>query len=86
MKAVVPQLVVSILVGALAALAAAGISFVTSGTLSPFGGGVLGLMFGVMAGNIAGPRLPAARQVGPALLRGIVAAATAVLVIALLQR
>lgn len=86
MKAVVPQLVVSILVGALAALAAAGISIVTSGTLSPFGGGVLGLMFGVMAGNIAGPRLPAARRVGRALLRGIVAAATAVLVIALLQR
>jgi hypothetical protein len=86
MKAVVPQLVVSILVGAIAALAAVGISVVTSGTLSPFGGGVLGLMFGVMAGNIAGPRQPAVRQAGRALLRGIVAAVTAVLVIALLQR
>jgi hypothetical protein len=86
MKAVVPQLVVSVVIGAIAALAAAGISMATSGTLSPLGGGVLGLMFGVMAGNVAGPRLPAMRQIGPAVLRGVVAGTTAVLVSALLQR
>lgn len=86
MKAVVAQLVVSVLIGAIAALAAAGISMATSGTLSPVGGGVLGLMFGVMAGNVAGPRLPAVRQIGPAVLRGVVAGTTAVLVSALLQR
>ncbi len=86
MKSVVPHIVVSIVVGAIAAFAAAGISVVTSGTLSPFGGGLLGLMFGVMAGNIAAPADRGSRRVGPAVLRGVVAAATAILVVALLQR
>jgi hypothetical protein len=85
-KPVVSLLLVSALIGALAALAAAAICSLTSATLTPFGGALLGAGFGLTAGNLAAPRAPGGRRVVAALARGLVAGATAAIVIFLLLR
>jgi len=82
----VSLLLVSALIGAFAALAAAGICTLTSATLTPLGGALLGAGFGVTAGNLAAPRADGSRRVGAAIARGLVAGATAAVVIILLQR
>jgi hypothetical protein len=82
-KAMVPLLVVSVLIGACAALAASAIGTVTSSTLSPLGGGLLGAAFGVAGGF----RTMSGRGgLTVAAVRGLVAGLVAALVIALLQR
>jgi hypothetical protein len=85
-KPVVSLLVVSVLIGAFAALAAMAISSLTSATLSPVGGALLGVAFGITGGNLTTRRRPGARPLGAAVVRGLVAGGTAALVIALLQR
>jgi hypothetical protein len=80
----VPLLVVSVLIGACAALAAAAIGTVTSSTLSPVGGGLLGVGFG-LAGGFRTPA-SAKSRLTIALLRGLFSGLVAALVIALLQR
>jgi hypothetical protein len=83
-KPVVSLLLVSALIGAFAALAAAAICSLTAATLTPLGGGLLGAGFGLTAGNLTAPRTPASHRLGAALTRGIVAGATAATVIVLL--
>ena len=85
-KSVMPVLLVSVLTGACAAAAAMAISGLTSATLSPLGGGLLGLAFGITAGNITGRRPAGAGRLASALLRGTVAGLTAALVIVLIAR
>jgi hypothetical protein len=85
-KTVVSLLLVSALIGAFAALAATAICSLTSATLSPLGGGLLGLGFGLTAGNLTASRGPRTRRAGATVARGVVAGGTAALVIALLQR
>jgi hypothetical protein len=85
-KPVVSLLLVSVLIGAVAALAATAICSLTSATLTPFGGALLGAGFGLTAGNLTAPRAPGSRGVLSALARGLVAGSTAALVILLLQQ
>ena len=86
MKPVVSLLLVSALIGAFAALAASAICTVTSATLTPFGGALLGAGFGLTAGNLTAQRAAGSRRVVAALARGLVAGATAAAVVVLLQR
>jgi hypothetical protein len=83
-KAIVPLLVVSVLIGACAALAAAAIGTVTSSALSPLGGGLLGAAFGTVGGfrTLSSGR----SRLTIAALRGLFSGLVAALVIALLQR
>ena len=83
MKAILPLLVVSVLIGTGAALAAAAIGTVTSSTLSPMGGGLLGAAFG-MAGGFR--TMSGRSRLTIAALRGLFSGLVAALVIALLQR
>jgi hypothetical protein len=85
-KTVVSLLLVSVLIGAFAALAATAICSLTSATLTPLGGALLGVGFGVTAGNLTAPRGPRTHRVGTAVARGLVAGGTAALVVELLQR
>ena len=73
-------------IGAVAALAAAAISSLTSATLSPTGGALLGVAFGITGGNVTAHRRPGPDRLGMAVARGLVAGGTAALVVALLQR
>ena len=86
MKTVVSLLLVSALVGAFAALTATAICSLTSATLTPFGGGLLGVGFGLTAGNLPVPRASVTHRVGAAIARGLVAGGTAAMVIGLIQR
>lgn len=84
MKAAGPLLLVSVLLGASAALAAAVIGLLTAATISPAGGALLGAAFGLSGGALA-PR----SRVPPILLtlaRAALAGATAAFVVTLLQR
>jgi hypothetical protein len=85
-KTVVSLLLVSVVIGAFAALAATAISSLTSATLSPIGGALLGVAFGITGGNLTAPRRPGTRRFGMAVARGLVAGGTAALVVGLLQR
>jgi hypothetical protein len=85
-KPVVSLLLVSVLIGAFAALAATAISSLTSATLSPVGGALLGVAFGITGGNLTTRRRAEPRRFGTAVVRGLVAGGTAALVIVLLQR
>ena len=84
MKALIPLLVVSVLIGACAALAAAAIGTVTSSTLSPLGGGLLGAALGLAGGFRASPSTKG--RVAIAALRALFSGLVAALVISLLQR
>jgi hypothetical protein len=84
-KTVVSLLLVSVLIGAFAALVATAICSLTSATLSPLGGAVLGAGFGLTGGNLTTPRSPVRSRAGTAVARGVVAGGTAALVIVLLQ-
>ena len=86
MKTVVSLLLVSALIGAFAALAATAICSLTSATLTPLGGGLLGVGFGLTAGNLTAPRATSPHRVGAAIARGLVAGGTAAMVIELIQR
>ena len=86
MKTVVSLLLVSALIGAFAALAATAICSLTSATLTPLGGGLLGVGFGLTAGNLTAPRASRTHRVGTALARGLVAGGTSAMVIGLIQR
>jgi hypothetical protein len=83
-KTVVSLLLVPVLIGAFAALAATAICTLTSATLSPLGGGLLGAGFGLTAGNLTS-RSSGGRRVGAAAGRALVSGGTSALVIALLQ-
>jgi hypothetical protein len=83
---VVSLLLVPVVIGAFAALAAIAISSLTSATLSPIGGALLGVAFGITGGNLTASRRPGARRFGMAVARGLVAGGTAALVVGLLQR
>ena len=85
-KTAVSLLLVSVAIGAFAALAATAICRVTSATLSPAGGAVLGMAFGVAGGGARTARRAGFGRAGTAVARGLVAGATAALVIMLLQR
>ena len=85
-KTAVSLLLVSVLIGAFAALAATAICSVTSATLSPAGGAVLGMAFGVAGGGTRTVGDSRGGRAGTAIARGLVAGATAALVIVLLQR
>jgi hypothetical protein len=85
-KTVVSLVLVSVLIGAVAALAATAICSLTSATLSPVGGAVLGLAFGLAGGGRRTVEGTGAFGFGTAVVRGLVAGATAALVILLLQR
>lgn len=85
MKVAASLVLVSMLLGACAALAATAIGLLTSATISPAGGAVLGAALGLSGGAFPVPRsrtTPAAT----ALLRAALAGATAALVVAVLQR
>ncbi len=86
MKTVVSLLLVSVLIGAFAALAATAISSLTAATLTPLGGGLLGAGFGLTAGNLSTPRGPGNRRIGASVVRALLSGGTSALVIALLQR
>ena len=86
MKTVVSLLLVSALIGAFAALAATAICSLTSATLTPLGGGLLGAGFGLTAGNLTGSRASSTHRVGAAIARGLVAGVTAAMVVDLIQR
>jgi hypothetical protein len=85
-KTVVSLLLVSVVIGAVAALAAAAISSLTSATLSPTGGALLGVAFGITGDNLTVPRRSGTERFGMAVARALVAGGTAALVVALLQR
>lgn len=86
MSGTVAQLIVSTVTGAFAALAAWVISRVTDGTVSPLSGVIIGVAFGLTLGNVAGRRSAQGRSVPATLLRGLIAGATAGIVILLLER
>lgn len=73
------------LIGTLAALAALGICRLTSSSLSPAGGGLLGLVAGLTGGGLSPPREGPRSRLAP-LASGLVAAATAAAVVLFLQR
>ena len=75
----------SVLIGAGAALAAVVICSLTSATLSPVGGALLGVAFGLTGASGARPGTGAS-GLRSAVARGLLAGGTAALVIALLQR
>ena len=79
-------LLVSVLIGAFAAAAATAICTLTSATLTPLGGALLGAGFGLTAGNLASSKGPRSRRILTTIARAFVAGGTAALVIALLQR
>lgn len=85
MKRMVPVLLVSVLTGAFAAVAALAIAILTSAALSPLAGGMLGVAFGVTAENLTGRASPGRGRLLNALLRGTIAGGTAALVVGLLQ-
>jgi hypothetical protein len=84
-KRMVPVLLVSVLTGAFAAVAALAIAILTSAALSPLAGGMLGVAFGVTAENLTGRASPGGGRLLNALLRGSIAGGTAALVVVLLQ-
>ena len=85
-KTAVSLLLVSVLIGTFAALSATAICSVTSATLSPAGGAVLGMAFGLAGGGARTAVGSRGGRAGTAIARGLVAGATAALVIVLLQR
>ena len=80
MKVVGSLLLVSVLLGAGAALAAAAIGVLTAATVSPWGGALLGAAFGLSGGRVR------AERIAPTLIRAVLAGGTAALVVAFLQR
>jgi hypothetical protein len=83
-KRIVPVLLVSVLTGAFAAVAALVIAILTSASLSPLGGGLLGVAFGLTAERVGGRGVHGPQRLLSALLRGVVAGGTAALVVGLL--
>jgi hypothetical protein len=84
-KTVVSLVVVSALIGAFAALAATAIGSLTSSALSPLGGALLGMAFGVTGGNLTAHGRSGTRAFSTALVRALVAGGTSALMIALIQ-
>jgi hypothetical protein len=85
-KPVVSLLLVSVLIGACAAIVATAICSLTSAALSPAGGALLGIAFGLSGGHLGSRGASRRRAVGTAVLRSLLAGGTSALVIALLQR
>jgi hypothetical protein len=86
MNRLLVTIAVAAMAGAVAALAAAFISQLTAGSLSPLAGGAIGVAFGITAGNIVSRATAGGRRsIGAAVLRGIVAGLTAGLTIFFLQ-
>ena len=85
MKAAGSLLLVSVLLGACAALAAAAIGVLTAATISPGGGALLGAAFGLSGGSFT-PRLSRIPTIVLTLARASIAGATAALVVVLLER
>jgi hypothetical protein len=84
-KTAVSLLLVPVVIGVFAALAATAICSLTSATLSPVGGAVLGVAFGFAGGGGVADR-PGPGRFARAAARGLLAGATTALVILLLQR
>ncbi len=83
-RTVVSLLLVPGLIGSVAALAALAICTVTSASLSPLGGAVLGLLAGITGSNLTGQ--PAARRAPfVTLVRGLLGGAAGAAVVLLLQ-
>jgi hypothetical protein len=73
------------LLGACAALAAAGIGALTAATVSPVGGALLGAAFGLSGGALTTSRGRTPRAV-LTIARAVLSGGTAAAVVALLQR
>lgn len=74
------------LVGAFAAVAATAIGSLTSAALSPAGGALLGVAFGITAGNLTPSGRAETRTFAAAIVRAAIAGGTSALVVALIQR
>ena len=85
MKAAGSFLIVSMLLGACAALAAVAIGALTGATVSPPGGALLGGAFGLSGGALTTSPVRAPRAM-LTIARGVIAGATAALVVVFLQR
>ncbi len=85
MKVAGSLLLVSVLLGACAALAGAAIGLLTAATISPPGGALLGAAFGVSGGAFM-PRPSRVPSVVLTVARAAIAGATGALVVALLHR
>ena len=85
MKAAGSLLLISVLLGACAALAATAIGALTAATISPEGGALLGAAFGLSGGPFT-PRRSRVPTIVLTLARASIAGAAAALVVVLLQR